>query len=90
MANKTANVNVHIEENVKKKVEGIPASAGINMFCRHYVSEGELQKLNDMTKDEFDFRMATGLAEAKAGKGILVEETFDQLTDSLVEKEAAN
>lgn len=36
--------------------------------------------LNGMTKDEFDSRMAAGLADAKAGKGISVDEAFDQLT----------
>ena len=43
MANKTANVNARVEENVKKKAEdilsamGIPASVGINMFYRQVI-----------------------------------------------------
>lgn len=107
MANKTANVNARVEENVKKKAEdilsamGIPASVGINMFYRQiiychglpfrpYVPENGPQALSDMTKDEFDSRMAAGLADAKAGRGVPVDEAFDQLIEGLRQKEAVN
>lgn len=107
MANKTANVNVRVEENVKKEAEGIlsamgiPASVGINMFYRQiiycqglpfrpHVSEVVPQTLNDMTKEEFDSRMAAGLAEAKAGKGVSVDEAFDQLVGDSSGKEVVN
>lgn len=107
MANKTANVNARVEENVKKKAEdilsamGIPASVGINMFYRQiiychglpfrpYVPENGPRALSNMTKEEFDSRMAEGLADAKAGRGVPVDEAFDQLIEGLRQKEAVN
>lgn len=96
MANKTANVNARVEEDVKREAEnilanmGIPASVGINMFyhqiiyChglpfRPVVPKKTQQSLEDMTRAEFDTRMAAGLADAKAGRGLGVDDAFDQL-----------
>lgn len=107
MANKTANVNARVEENVKTKAEdilsamGIPASVGINMFYRQiiychglpfrpYVPENGPRALSKMAKEEFDSRMAAGLADAKAGRGVSVDEAFDQLLEGHKEKETVN
>ena len=49
-----------------------------------------LRALSKMTKEEFDSRMAAGLADAKAGRGVSVDEAFDQLLEGHKEKEAVN
>lgn len=107
MANKTANVNARVEENVKKEAEsilyemGIPASVGINMFYRQiiychglpfqpYVPESCIHNLHDMTKDEFDARMTAGRRDAENGRGVPVDEAFDQLIDGLNRKGSGN
>lgn len=107
MANKTANVNARVEEDIKKEAEGIlsdmgiPASVGINMFYRQVIychglpfrptaPEKKLVSLGDMNREEFDSRMAAGLADAKAGKGLPVDEAFDKLEEELNLKEAVN
>lgn len=107
MANKTANVNARVEEDVKKEAErilsamGIPASVGINMFYRQviychglpfrpYVPDNGPKALSDMTKEEFDSRMAAGLADAKAGRGVSVDEAFDKLLGGVTEKAEVN
>jgi len=80
---------------------GIPASVGINMFYRQiiychglpfrpYVPENGHRALSKMTKEEFDSRMAAGLADAKAGRGVSVDEVFDQLLEGHKEKEGVN
>lgn len=107
MANKTANVNARVEEDVKKEAEGIlsemgiPASVGINMFYHQIIychglpfrpvaPEKRPHSLGEMTKDEFDSRMAIGLADAKAGRAVPVDEAFEEIIANLKEKEAAN
>jgi DNA-damage-inducible protein J len=107
MANKTANVNARVEEDIKREAEGIlsamgiPASVGINMFYRQvihchglpfrpYVPQDGFRALNQMTKEEFDSRMAAGLADAKAGRGMPVDEAFDKLAAGLKEAEIVN
>ncbi|MDD6352177.1 MAG: type II toxin-antitoxin system RelB/DinJ family antitoxin [Lachnospiraceae bacterium] len=107
MANKTANVNARVEEDVKKEAEGIlnemgiPVSVGINMFYRQIiychglpfrpvVPNNTPKALSDMSREEFDARMAAGLADAKAGRGLPVDEAFEQLLDGLVDKAVVN
>ena len=107
MANKTANVNARVEEDVKREAEnilanmGIPASVGINMFyhqiiyChglpfRPVVPKKTRQSLEDMTRAEFDARMAAGLADAKAGRGLGVDDAFDQLIAGAPVREVVN
>ena len=50
---------------------------------RPYVPENGSRALSEMTKEEFDSRMAAGLADAKAGRGVSVDEAFDQLLEGL-------
>lgn len=73
---------------------GIPASVGINMFYRQVIYCDGLpfqptlparhpKALEDMSKEEFDLRMARGLAQAKAGDGAPVEEVMKRLLGEL-------
>ena len=39
--------------------------------------------LDEMTREEFDDKMAVGLAQAKANRSALVDEVFTRLTDEL-------
>lgn len=45
-----------------------------------------------MTKTEFDQRMETGLEDAKAGRGVKIEEAFESISARLKEglKESAD
>lgn len=99
MANKTAMVNARVEEDIKRDAEdilnkmGIPASTAINMFYRQIIyTHGlpfqpavphSIASLSDMTQEEFDSRMNAGLADAKAGRGLPVEEAFRRLYANL-------
>ena len=88
MANKTANVNARVEENVKTKAEEIIYCHGLPF--RPYVPENGPRALSKMAKEEFDSRMAAGLADVKAGRGVSVDEAFDQLLEGHKEKETVN
>jgi DNA-damage-inducible protein J len=102
-ANVNARVEENVKKKAEDILSamGIPASVGINMFYRQviychglpfrpYIPENSLRVLGEMTKEEFDSRMAAGLADAKAGRGVSVDEAFDQLLEGLKEKEAVN
>lgn len=107
MANKTANVNARVEENIKKEAEGIltdmgiPVSVGINMFYRQVIychglpfrpiiPNKEPRAFSDMTRAEFDSRMAKGIEDAKAGREMSVDEAFDRLIGGVHQNEVAN
>lgn len=49
----------------------------------------QLKALEDMTKEEFDAKMATGLAQAKSGEGMPASEFFDSLRDILARYQEA-
>ena len=66
---------------------GITASSGINMFYRQIIHWNGLPfrpslpvkhpvSLEEMTQDEFDAKMARGLAQAKTGEGVPAEDFF--------------
>ena len=68
---------------------GIPASTAINMFYREIVLWNGLPfrpsipthspiARDEMSKEEFDLRMAAGLAQAKAGQGRPADEVTMQ------------
>ena len=42
--------------------------------------------LDEMTQEEFDEKMARGLAQAKAGEGMPADEFFDMLQQELSEQ----
>lgn len=71
---------------------GIPASVGINMFYRQIIYSNGLpfqpvmppkrpKSLEEMTKEEFDARMAHSLAQAEAGEGKPAGEVMKRLIE---------
>lgn len=88
MANKSANVSVRVQPEIKKQAEeilerlGLPVSVLIDTLYRQIILTGgvpypltvpKLQTLDGMTKQEFDTMMEKGYAEAKADQGIEVQ-----------------
>ena len=96
-SNVAARVEPEIKEQAEAIMSrlGISASAGINMFYRQIILWNGLpfrpaipmnppSALSEMTKEEFDAKIARGLAQAKAGDGVPADDFFDAL-----EKEVA-
>lgn len=99
MAVRSANVNVRVEPDVKKQAEdildklGVSASAFINMTYRQVIMKrgipfsvelpAEIKTLDNMTNEEFDEMMQTGLTQAKRGESVPYEEAFNQLMKGL-------
>ena len=91
-ANVVARVEPDIKEKAEAIFEtlGIPASTAINMFYRQVIlwdgmpfrpsiPSGRPHARDEMTDEEFDRRMAMGLAQAKADQSAPVPEVFDRL-----------
>ena len=91
-ANVVARVEPDIKEKAEAIFEtlGIPASTAINMFYRQVIlwngmpfrpsiPSGRPHARDEMTDDEFERRMAMGLAQAKADQSAPVPEVFDRL-----------
>ena len=98
-SNVIARVEPEIKEQAEAILSqlGISASSGINMFYRQIILWNGLpfrpavpasspKALDEMTKDEFDSKMARGLAQAKAGEGISADEFFDSLNEEILKK----
>lgn len=98
MAIKTANVTARVQPEIKEQAEavlekiGLPVSVLIDTLYRQIIMTGGIpysltlpkpQTLDDMSKDQFDNMMQTGYDEAKAGKGLSVEEAFKQKRDTI-------
>lgn len=75
---------------------GISASNGINMFYRQIIlwkglpfrpalPTGKPLALDEMTREEFDTKMARGLAQARAGEGVPAEEFFESLKQEVLQ-----
>ena len=75
---------------------GISASSGINMFYRQVILWNGLpfrpsipvsrpRSLEEMTEEEFDAKMARGIAEAKAGEGVPADEFFNSLREEILQ-----
>lgn len=93
MAVKNANVIARVEPDIKEQAEkilsdmGISASAAINMFYRQIIICDGLPfrpsrrpvTRSEMTDEEFNARMATGLAQAMAGESAPVDEVFAEI-----------
>ena len=73
---------------------GISASNGINMFYRQIILWKGLPfrpaipvsrpvALEEMTREEFDEKMARGIAQAKAGEGVPADEFFAALRQEI-------
>lgn len=91
-SNVTARVEPEIKEKAEAILSdlGITASNGINMFYRQIILWNGLPfrpsipanrpaSLDEMTKEEFDEKMAIGLKQAKAGEGVSENDYFDML-----------
>ena len=97
-SNVAARVEPEIKEQAEAILAqlGISASNGINMFYRQIIlwnglpfrpaiPEKKMTTLEDMTKEEFDAKMARGLAQAKTGEGIPADEFFSALRQEIVD-----
>ena len=75
---------------------GISASNGINMFYRQIILWNGLpfrpsipdsfpKPLYEMTKEEFDSKMASAFAQSQAGEGIPSDEFFNSLSKEILD-----
>ena len=100
-ANVAARVEPDVKEKAEAIMSqlGISASAGINMFYRQIILWNGLPfrpaipakrplSLDEMTKEEFDAKMARGLAQAKAGEGVPADEFFAALRQEILDEYA--
>ena len=96
-SNVAARVEPEIKEKAESILSslGISASNGINMFYRQIIlwnglpfrpsiPPTTLKSLDEMTKEEFDAKLARGLAQAKNGEGAEANEFFDSLKEELL------
>lgn len=96
-SNVAARVEPEIKEKAEKILSalGISASNGINMFYRQVIlwnglpfrpsiPISEPKPLSEMTKEEFDSKMARGLAQAEAGEGIPADKFFTELRQEIL------
>ena len=95
MATKTANVLARVEPDVKEQAEaimarlGIPASTVINMLYKQIIMTRSIPfplsvpnapiARDDMDTAAFDAMMSEGLAQAKAGQGLPLDDAFSIL-----------
>lgn len=96
---KTANVNVRIQENIKKQAEdilemiGIPRATAIDMFYRQIIlNKGipfsltipkNVPVLEDMSEKDFNLMMANGYSQALEGNSYDIDDVFDELEQGL-------
>ena len=96
---KTANVNVRIQENIKKQAEdilemiGIPRATAIDMFYRQIIlNKGipfsltipkNVPVLADMSEKDFNLMMANGYSQALEGNSSGIDDVFDELEQGL-------
>ncbi|MBR1441981.1 MAG: type II toxin-antitoxin system RelB/DinJ family antitoxin [Firmicutes bacterium] len=96
-SNVTARVEPEIKQQAEAILSslGISASNGINMFYRQIILWNGLPfrpsiptnrttPLEDMSKEEFNAKMARGLAQANAGEGMPADEFFDSLKQEIL------
>lgn len=94
MANKSANVSVRVQPEIKQQAEavleklGLPVSVLIDTLYRQIIYTGgvpypltvpKLPTLDTMSKAEFDDMMGKGYHEAINGEGIELDAAFDEL-----------
>ena len=95
MATKSATVLARMEPELKQEAEaimdqlGLPVSVVINCLYKQIVFKRRIpfsldlpdapKSRDAMTDEEFNEMMSIGLAEAKAGKGLPINETFDSI-----------
>ena len=96
-ANVMARVEPQVKEEAEAILSqlGISASSGINMFYRQIilwrglpfrpsVPDVRPKSLDEMTKEEFDAKMARGLEQAKNGEGMPADEFFTSLREEIL------
>ena len=98
MATKTANVNVRIQQDVKQQAEailemiGLSRAVAIDMYYRQIImNDGipfpvkipSVPVRDEMTDEQFDVMMQTGLKQAKEGDSYKIEEVFDEIEGKL-------
>lgn len=97
-ANVMARVEPSIKEQAEAILNdlGITSSAGINMFYRQVIHCQGLpfrpslpaarpKALDEMTRDEFDAKIARALAQAENNEGIEAKEYFEALRKEILE-----
>ena len=96
-SNVTARVEPEIKEKAEAILSslGISASNGINMFYRQIIMWNGLPfrpsipancptALDEMTKEEFDAKLARGLVQAESGEGMPTDEFFASLKQEIM------
>lgn len=98
MANKSANVSVRVQPEIKQQAEavldkiGIPVSVLIDTLYRQIIYTGgvpypltvpKLSTLDAMSKTEFDAMMKKGYTQAVNGEVIELDVAFDELRKGL-------
>ena len=96
-SNVAARVEPEIKEKAEKILStlGISVSNGINMFYRQVIlwnglpfrpsiPVSEPKSISEITKEEFDAKMARGIAQAKSGEGIPSDEFFSKLRQEIL------
>ncbi|UXR77754.1 MULTISPECIES: type II toxin-antitoxin system RelB/DinJ family antitoxin [unclassified Staphylococcus] len=97
--NKTANVNVRIQENVKQQAEeildsmGISRATAIDMFYRQIIFNNgipfplkapkNMPTKENMDEEAFNSLMANGYAQAIQGDTYSIDEVFEELERGL-------
>ena len=97
-SNVAARVEPEIKEQAEAILAklGISASNGINMFYRQIILWNGLpfrpsvpftapKSLDEMTKEEFDVKLARSFAQAEAGEGVPADEFFASLKEEVME-----
>ncbi|MBR1693272.1 MAG: type II toxin-antitoxin system RelB/DinJ family antitoxin [Lachnospiraceae bacterium] len=95
MAVKTANVNSRMSIDIKEQAEailnrlGIPRSVAIDIYYRQIIAHNGIPfsltlpstvpARDEMTKEQFDRMMETGLKQAKEDDSFDVDEVFSEL-----------
>lgn len=100
-ANVAARVEPEVKEKAEAILAqlGISASNGINMFYRQIILWRGLPfrpavpadrplPLDEMSGEEFDEKMARGLAQAKAGEGVPADDFFSALKEEVLQSSA--
>ena len=95
-ANVMARVEPEVKEQAEEILSqiGIPVSTAINMLYREIIlwkglpfrpsmPSARVRAYDELTKEEFDSRMAIGLAQAKANESSPVDEVFDDIVGEI-------
>lgn len=98
MSNKTANVTARVQPEIKQQAEsvldrlGIPVSVLIDSLYRQIIMTNSIPyslsipaipTADAMSKADFDAMMGKGLAQAKAGEGLELDEAFARINASI-------